>query len=82
MTTLKAQLVMKSKNPKGILIMIDQEKVYWYEMTQRPVSIGCQPKGFIDFDDNQGEWGIVAYDRELDEIELDDYDIRVWNPSN
>ena len=60
--------------------VVDQveEKEYIYEMTARPVSIGTQPKGFKWFDEEQGEWGIVAYDRELTEQELIEYEMREW----
>lgn len=53
-------------------------KLYWYEMWKRPVDIGCQPKGFVDFDNDKGRHGIVSYDRPLTEKELNDYDMRVW----
>lgn len=48
-------------------------------MTKRPVSIGCQPRGFVDINDNHGKWGIVAYNRELTQKELDEYEMRVWS---
>ena len=51
---------------------------YVYEMTARPVSIGTQPKGFTWFDESKGNWGIVAYDRELTEKELQEYEMREW----
>ncbi|WP_138919728.1 hypothetical protein [Lentibacillus jeotgali] len=53
--------------------------LYWYEMRQRPVSLGCQPKGFVEFDDDKGQYGIVAYDRELTDKELNDFEIKEWN---
>lgn len=37
------------------------EGVYWYEMMARPIGVGCQPKGFVDFDDDKGHYGVVAY---------------------
>jgi len=52
---------------------------FWYEMMLRPVGIGCQPSGFVEFDEEQGTWGIVAYDRQLSDKELNDYDMRKWN---
>lgn len=54
-------------------------KEYWYEMTERPVSLGAQPKGFIEWDEARGRHGVVAYDRELTEHELNDYEMRKWN---
>ena len=53
-------------------------KIYWYEMKQRPIGIGCQPKGMVEFNEDKGNWGIVAYDRELTEKELSDYEIEIW----
>lgn len=58
---------------------MDDKRTYWYEMTKRPVSIGCQPRGFVDINDNHGKWGIVAYNRELTQKELDEYEMRVWS---
>lgn len=54
------------------------EKLYWYEMRLRPMGIGCQPKGIVEFNENKGNWGIVAYDRKLTEKELNDYDLLEW----
>lgn len=51
-------------------------KIYWYEMINRPVGIGCQPKGFIATDGSKGNWGIVAYDRELTEDELLEFEMK------
>jgi len=51
---------------------------FWYEMKLRPIGIGCQPKGMIEFNEDRGSWGIVAYDRELTAKELDDYDMLEW----
>lgn len=56
--------------------------LYWYEMMKRPVSIGCQPKGFVAVDHQQGRWGIVAYERELTKKELDDFEMQIWKSSN
>jgi len=54
------------------------KKLYWYEMRLRPIGIGCQPKGMIEFNEDKGNWGIVAYDRKLTEKELNDYDMLEW----
>lgn len=67
------------KNDNENIASVEENKIYWYEMIQRPISIGCQPKGFVDRRDDVGRHGIVAYDRPLTEKELDDYDMRVWN---
>jgi len=53
--------------------------LYWYEMCKRPVSLGCQPKGFVEFDDNEGRHGVVAYDRELTDKELNDFEMKEWD---
>lgn len=53
-------------------------KKFWYEMRLRPIGIGCQPKGMIEFNEDKGNWGIVAYDRELTDKELDDFDMLKW----
>ena len=48
-------------------------------MLHRPISLGCQPNGFITFDDEKGKHGIVAYDRKLTDKELSDFEMQVWN---
>ena len=55
-----------------------ENKIYWYEFRLRGFSLGCQPKGWINRDESQGRWGIIAYDRELTASECEDYDLRVW----
>lgn len=54
-------------------------KVYWYEMLKRPVSIGCQPKGFVEVNHEKGNWGIVAYDRKLTPEELQEFEMGEFN---
>jgi len=53
--------------------------LYWYEMCKRPVSLGCQPKGFVEFNDDKGNHGIVAYDKKLTDKELNDFEMKEWN---
>lgn len=55
------------------------KKLFWYEMLSRPLGIGCQPKGFKEYDESKGNWGIVAYDRKLTDKELSDYEMQEWN---
>lgn len=50
---------------------------YWYEYRLRGLSLGAQPKGFVDSDDIYGRFGAVAYDRPLTEKEVNDYELRV-----
>lgn len=51
---------------------------YWYEMLYRPVSIGCQPKGIVEMDETKGVHGVVAYGRELTDLELEVYEMAKW----
>jgi|SRR5690625_2607461 len=53
-----------------------EQEVYWYEYIHRGFSLGCQPKGFIDREDDKGRFGWIAYDRELTEQEINDYELR------
>ncbi|TFJ91535.1 LPD25 domain-containing protein [Lentibacillus salicampi] len=69
---------MKKKQPKQTQNKYD-DGLYWYEMCNRPVSLGCQPKGFLEFDDDKGKHGIVAYDRKLTEKELNDFEMKERN---
>jgi hypothetical protein len=55
--------------------------IYWYEYKLRGFSPFCQPKGFIDHNDNKGRHGIVAYNRPLTESELDEYELIPYNKS-
>lgn len=51
---------------------------YWYEMQLRPVSVGCQPKGFVEVIEDEGRRGIIASQRELTAEQLDEYDMKTW----
>lgn len=57
----------------------DANGLYWYELKLRPVSIGCQPNGFIQTDDTKGRHGIIAYDRPLTIDEVKEYELSLWN---
>lgn len=48
---------------------------YRYGMRLRGYSIGCQPKGCIDREDDESGryYDIITYDRELTETEMDEY---------
>ena len=52
---------------------------YWYEMVQRPPDIGCQPKDMVEINHDIGRHGIVAYERELTERELNTFTMRKWD---
>jgi hypothetical protein len=52
-----------------------KKSIHWYAYTLRGFSLGCQPKGFIEHNENIGRYGIIAYDRELTKNELYDYDL-------
>lgn len=49
---------------------------YWYAYKLRGLSIGCQPSDFIEFTDDYGELGAVAYARRLSAKEMDMYELR------
>lgn len=53
----------------------EKNLLYWYEYLYRGLSIGCQPKGFVDHKDNVGRFGIVAYDRPLTAEEMAEYEL-------
>lgn len=63
-------------------VQVDTEtppRIYAYYLPHRPVSIGTQPRGFIDFEDldraETGYYGIVRYERELTPEEIADYEL-------
>lgn len=47
-------------------------------MTKGPIKVGHQPKGFEDFKDGKGKFGIVGYPRELTTKELEKFGMRKW----
>ena len=51
--------------------------MFKYYMNERPLGIGCQPKGFVSFDEDDagGRYGSILYDRELTEQEVKDYEL-------
>lgn len=49
--------------------------LYWYAYRLRGFSPSCQPKGFIDRNDDYGRFGSIAYNRPLTEQELSDYEL-------
>lgn len=50
-------------------------KLYWYEYKFRGFSPGCQPNDLVEWDDEYGRFGAVAYERELTPKELEDYEL-------
>lgn len=50
-------------------------KKYWYELTLRGISPGCQPTGFIDKNFEYGQYGAIAYNRELTLKEINEYEL-------
>lgn len=59
--------------------MKKQPKLYWYAYRLRGFSLGCQPKGFVDYNHAIGKFGAVAYERPLTMYEMENYDL---NPLN
>jgi len=55
----------------------DETTLYRYGMRLRGYSIGCQPKGCIDREDDESGryYDIITYDRELTEAEMDEYEL-------
>jgi response regulator of citrate/malate metabolism len=56
-----------------------QQTIYWYVYRLRGFSPFCQPKGHIDHKENIGRHGIIAYDRQLTEHELNEYELIPYN---
>lgn len=49
---------------------------YWYEYIHRGMSIGCQPMSFTDTNPDYGDFGAVAYDKELTAKDLEEYELK------
>jgi hypothetical protein len=59
----------------------DNNNLYWYEFRLRGFSLGCQPKGHKEVIHDKGRWGIISYDRQLEENELFEYDLQPYRVS-
>lgn len=53
--------------------------LFWYAYRLRGFSPFCQPKGHIKQDSTIGRHGIIAYDRQLTEYELEEYELIPYN---
>jgi hypothetical protein len=51
------------------------KELFWYAYRLRGFSPFCQPKGHIEVNENIGRHGIIAYDRQLTNEELDEYEL-------
>lgn len=50
--------------------------MFKYGMRLRPVGIGCQPKGFVKFDESDRRyWNVLYYDRKLTEEEQRNFEL-------
>ena len=58
-----------------MVAITDYPELFWYTMRLRGVSLGAQPRGFIEIDETHGRWGAVGYDRELTTQELAQYEM-------
>lgn len=53
--------------------------LYWYEMTAHSISPGAQPDGFMEWDEDKGKYGVVAYEKALTEKEMTMFQMKEWN---
>lgn len=52
--------------------------VHWYWMSSRPVGVGSLPDGYIRYDPEVGNRGIVAYREELSEEQIKEYGLEYY----
>lgn len=53
-----------------------ERNMYKYGMRLRPVGMGCQPKGFVKFDESDDRyWNVLYYNRELSQDEVNNYEL-------
>lgn len=52
-----------------------KERLHWYE-TSRPISHGTQPTGFVEWDEEKGKYGLVAYKQPLTQQELEKFKMK------
>lgn len=50
---------------------------YIYAYRLRGFSLGCQPRGHVYWNDNGFRWGVVVYDRQLTDNEVDSYELEL-----
>lgn len=56
-----------------------ENDLFWYELKNRPVSIGTQPKGFKEVDHDKGDWGVIAYKEPLSQKDIDEYELKPFD---
>ena len=49
--------------------------MFKYTYRTRGFSIGCQPKGFIKFEEGEHEFETIYYDRKLTKKEIEEYEL-------
>ncbi|MBK1611691.1 hypothetical protein JCR31_28015 [Bacillus cereus] len=54
---------------------MESDTMHWYEFRLRGLSLGAQPKDFVDVNHEHGRFGAVAYNRELTEEEIERYEL-------
>lgn len=59
----------------GILAEVKLKNLHWYSYRTRGFSPGCQPNDLVEWDDEYGKFGAIAYKRELSPQELEDYEL-------
>lgn len=54
----------------------EERNLYWYELTCRPIGIGCQPDGWVRTDNNRGQFGAVGYKEPLTEEQIKHFSLK------
>jgi hypothetical protein len=76
-----ATLQSNTKQSNNKITNDNTNTIHWYQYRLRGFSPFCQPKGHIEVNHEIGRHGAIAYDRQLTQKEIDEYELMPINHS-